>query len=199
MLQNRKGDYMSKKNYLKSVPNKSPAEHEGSSEVGIKVRANENGELEIKIGQEGEISPVFGINDDTLISAYASQVMNTSILGLTEMSDQRREFVAQSTLSMLEDIEPKGGLETMLAVQMVAVHNMSMEVSRRVLLEEQSPDGIDRNINRSVKLMRTFVAQMEALKKYRIGGKQTIQVQHVNVNEGGQAVVGNIQGGGENG
>jgi len=36
---------------------------------------------------------------------------------------------------------------------------------------------------------------MEALNKYRTGGKQTIQVQHVNVNEGGQAIVGNVNKG----
>ena len=42
--------------------------------------------------------------------------------------------------------------------------------------------------------MRTFTAQVETLKKYRTGGNQTIQVQHVNVNEGGQAIVGDVKG-----
>ena len=47
------------------------------------------------------------------------------------------------------------------------------------------------------KLARTFAAQVEALKKYRSAGEQTIKVQHVTVNEGGQAIVGNVsQGGG---
>ncbi len=48
------------------------------------------------------------------------------------------------------------------------------------------------------KLARTFVAQMEALKKYRSTGEQTIKVQHVTVNEGGQAIVGTVhtRGGG---
>jgi hypothetical protein len=47
------------------------------------------------------------------------------------------------------------------------------------------------------KLARTFASQVEALKKYRSAGEQTIKVQHVTVNEGGQAIVGNVsQGGG---
>jgi hypothetical protein len=48
------------------------------------------------------------------------------------------------------------------------------------------------------KLMRTFTAQMEALRKYRTGGEQKVTVQHVHVNDGGQAVVGNVshKGGG---
>jgi hypothetical protein len=48
-------------------------------------------------------------------------------------------------------------------------------------------------------MLRTFVAQMEALKKYRTGGQQKMIVEHVNVNEGGQAIVGTVnQGGGKN-
>ena len=46
------------------------------------------------------------------------------------------------------------------------------------------------------KLGRTFAAQVEALKKYRSSGEQNIKVQHVTVNEGGQAIVGNVQAGG---
>jgi hypothetical protein len=39
------------------------------------------------------------------------------------------------------------------------------------------------------KCARTFLAQVEALKKYRSTGEQSIKVQHVNVHDGGQAVV----------
>jgi hypothetical protein len=33
---------------------------------------------------------------------------------------------------------------------------------------------------------------MDALKRYRSGGEQTVTVQHVNVSEGGQAILGNV-------
>ena len=44
----------------------------------------------------------------------------------------------------------------------------------------------------------TFAAQVEALKRYRSRGDQTVRVEHVTVNEGGQAIVGNVahRGGG---
>jgi hypothetical protein len=42
----------------------------------------------------------------------------------------------------------------------------------------------------------TFALQMETLKKYRSSGEQRITVQHVTVNDGGQAVVGNVNTGG---
>ena len=50
-------------------------------------------------------------------------------------------------------------------------------------------DSAERTFN---KLARTFMGQMEALKRYRSGGEQTVTVQHVNVSEGGQAIVGNV-------
>ena len=39
--------------------------------------------------------------------------------------------------------------------------------------------------------------QMEALKKYRTGGEQKVTVEHVSVNAGGQAIIGNVETGGE--
>jgi hypothetical protein len=50
-------------------------------------------------------------------------------------------------------------------------------------------DSAERAFN---KLTRTFVAQVEALKRYRSGGEQKMTVQHVHVAEGGQAIVGNV-------
>ena len=66
------------------------------------------------------------------------------------------------------------------------------------MLSEQTFDEVDVNINRVTKLMRTYAAQVEALNKYRNKGKLQLTVKHqnVNVNDGGQAVIGDIGGGG---
>ena len=89
----------------------------------------------------------------------------------------------------------------MLAAQMAAVHIATMTFARRLNHVENIPqqDSAARAFNT---LARTFTAQMEALKRYRTGGEQKVTVQHVTVNEGGQAVVGNVSaapggGGGE--
>ena len=37
---------------------------------------------------------------------------------------------------------------------------------------------------------------METLKRYRTGGTQKVTVEHVTVNAGGQAIVGNVAAGG---
>jgi len=102
-----------------------------------------------------------------------------------------------SIMPLLFDISPQDSIEGMLAAQMIATHNMAMEMVGRAMHAEQSVEGVEININRSTKLMRTFTSQIETLQKYRNKGQQTIQVQHVTVNDGGQAVVGNIAGGEE--
>ena len=43
---------------------------------------------------------------------------------------------------------------------------------------------------------RTYLAQMDALKKYRAKAQQTVRVERVTVNEGGQAIVGDVTHGG---
>jgi hypothetical protein len=94
-------------------------------------------------------------------------------------------------LSVIKGIEPRDEIETMLAAQMAAVHMASMTFARRLASVENIPqqDSAERAFN---KLTRTFAAQVEALKRYRSGGEQTVTVQHVHVAEGGQAIVGNV-------
>jgi len=70
-----------------------------------------------------------------------------------------------------------------------------MTFARRLAHVENIPqqDSAERAFN---KLARTFAAQVEALKRYRSGGEQTVRVEHVTANEGGQAIVGNVSQGG---
>jgi hypothetical protein len=79
---------------------------------------------------------------------------------------------------------------------MTACHNMTMEFSRRATAANQSSEVTDLNINRATKLMRTFTAQVEALQKIRNKGQQKITVQHVQVGQGGQAIIGDVSHGG---
>ena len=100
-------------------------------------------------------------------------------------------------LSVVKGAKPKDQIEAMLAAQMAAVHMATMEFARRLANVENiaQQDSAERAFN---KLARTFAAQVEALKRYRSRGDQTVRVEHVTVNEGGQAIVGNVahRGGG---
>jgi hypothetical protein len=98
-------------------------------------------------------------------------------------------------LSVVQGINPKDETEALLAAQMAAIHDATIVAARRLKHVETVPQQ-DSASNMLNKLARTFAAQVEALKKYRSTGEQTIKVQHVTVNEGGQAIVGDINRGG---
>ena len=83
-----------------------------------------------------------------------------------------------------------------VAIQMVGIHAMSMEMMRRSMISDQSFDGVNSGVNRISKLTKTFISQLEALNKHRGKGQQKMTVAHVHVNEGGQAVIGNVARGG---
>lgn len=139
-----------------------------------------------------QLSRVLGVDDPSLLEHLISQLA-VAYDGYKQYSI---EFVVDAALAAVQEIEPHDGVEAMLAVQMVAVHNAAMGFLRKATLPEQTFEGVDANVNRAAKLLRTYVAQVEALSRLRTKGQQTIKVEHVTVESGGQAVVGNVQLGG---
>jgi hypothetical protein len=81
----------------------------------------------------------------------------------------------------------------MLAVQMVGVHNLAVGCLERALLKDQTPEGKDANVHQAVRLIRTFTSQMEALNRNRGKTSHQLVVENVNVNDGGQAIVGTVE------
>lgn len=94
-------------------------------------------------------------------------------------------------LAVIKGVGSNDQLVTMLAAQMTAVHLATMRYAQLLAHAESLPqqDSSERAFN---KLARTFIGQLEALKRYRTGGEQKVTVTHVSVNEGGQAIVGNV-------
>jgi hypothetical protein len=44
----------------------------------------------------------------------------------------------------------------------------------------------------AAQLLKAYTVQLAALRKLRHGGSQHVRVEHVHINEGGQAVIGNV-------
>ncbi len=127
-----------------------------------------------------------GTTDTEFLYGLLSQISNAASHG-KKLDESSINFM----LSVVKGIEPQDEIEAMLATQMAAVHMATMTFARRLAHVDNIPqqDSAEKAFN---KLARTFTAQIEALKRYRTGGEQKVTVQHVTVNEGGQAVVGNV-------
>jgi hypothetical protein len=99
----------------------------------------------------------------------------------------------QTAIHTLEQIKPEGALQSMLAVQMIGVHNSAVRFLRRASEEGQTFEGADANVHRAVRLFRLFNEQLQALASLRgKTGQQKVTVEHVYVYEGGQAIVGAV-------
>jgi hypothetical protein len=127
-----------------------------------------------------------GSTDHDFAEGLISQLINAGMQG-RECDSKGPNFM----LSIIQGIAPKDEIEAMLAAQMAAVHIATMTFARRLAHVTNLPqqDSAERAFN---KLARTFAVQIEALKRYRTGGEQKVTVQHVTVNDGGQAIVGAV-------
>jgi len=109
------------------------------------------------------------------------------------------ELLVKAT-AMLAEIEPRTATEAMLAAQMVGAQRVAMQFLERSTQPGQTTETIDANVGRSVRLMRVFLDQTEAMSKLKgKSGQQRVVVEHVTVAAGGQAIVGNVVPGGSRG
>lgn len=124
-----------------------------------------------------------------------SEGLRQQIAGMSASSDgEVSPGKLDHSLSIVRAIEPRDPVEALLAAQMASIHNATMSLSQVLATAETLPQHEVAG-NLLNKLARTFTQQVEALKKHRSTGEQTIRVQHVTVNDGGQAIVGNVRKG----
>lgn len=99
-----------------------------------------------------------------------------------------------ASADLMSSIQPQGPLEGMLAAQMVACHNMAMTFAEKAMAEGMPDKATESHLNRSTKMMRLFSQHAETLHKLRNKGQQTIQVQHVQIGQVQQGIIGNNVG-----
>lgn len=165
--------------------------------LGVKVSGSARTGHTIELTQEGALCRIFGTSDQMQANALLSHCLKQ--LNADEASDEHpgndeRAFM----LSIVNDMAPRDAVERMLAVQMAATHVATIRSARWLANTENIPQ-VQAHYTGFNKLARTFAAQVEALRKHRTGGEQRVTVQHVNVSDGGQAIVGNVRTGGRGG
>jgi hypothetical protein len=103
------------------------------------------------------------------------------------------ELAINAALAMVEAAAPTDEIEGALAIQMACTHAAAMSVLGKM----DSGFGTERRIaafgSTAARLMRTFTMQVEVLRRLRHGGHQYVRVDHVHVNDGGQALIGNVK------
>jgi hypothetical protein len=129
----------------------------------------------------------FGTQDKELQDRFLCQVTN-----IVPDFSIRKDETCHHVAAALRGIGPRDSLEGMLGVQMVALHTLALELMRRAAFSGQTDLGVEVNVNRATKLLRTFANLTEVLSRYRGKVEQKMTVEHVHVYQGGQAIVGQV-------
>jgi hypothetical protein len=136
-------------------------------------------------GDQSSFVQTFGTSDADLGSSLFLQASATLPPGLRGDGNY--------VLSVLRGIGPKDELEGLLAGQMVGVNAAAMHFLALATASGQPAELVHANVNLASKLFRTFTAQMDALNRHRGTMSHPLVVGNVNVNDGGQAIVGSVQ------
>jgi len=144
-------------------------------------------------GQESlwweRLKKALGTTSSDFVNATLVQIQNASRLPSGELS----EISVNAVLALIEGAKPKNEIEAALAIQMGCTHAVTMTVLSRL------GGGIGGSRNSAMmaaaaaRLMKAFATQVEVLRRLRNGGSQFVRVEHVHVNDGGQAIIGNLK------
>lgn len=138
---------------------------------------------------EDEIKKLTGAKDYEL-------GLNILFKGVFAMPGTDRTENTNVALQTLSDSMPKDVTEARLCMLEAALYAQGMQCFNRAERENMIPQR-EYYIKNAIKLLRLHNETIETLNKYRRGGEQRVVVQHVQVNDGGKAVVGGVfEGGG---
>ena len=147
-----------------------------------------------RFGWNAQMQDTFGTRSGEFSDACINWLANAA----AERGKPLSQTTVNAALAVVAAAEPANEMEALLAVQMFATHDLSMELMRRAK-QADSLRVMAEYGTLATKLSRTMTTQIEALGKLRRGGEQTVRVEHVHVYEGGQAVVGVVNTGGAGG
>jgi hypothetical protein len=148
-----------------------------------KVTKGDDQKLNVAVAEDETIPELLGMK-----TPDAANVVFCSVLEALGAGVEDEGGMASA---MFAELEPVDAVEAMLVAQMTATHLAMTKAAGRMT---HQTDIRLRECNEKAmgRLGRLFTTQMDALKKYRRKAQQVVRVERVTVNEGGQAIVGDV-------
>lgn len=135
----------------------------------------------------GEVLPQHDLELVDTLAAPGATALDASANRLELVTNMGTD-VAAMALDAADTIQASNSLEKMLAHQLAVCHDGAMRFAGKAHLE-QDPVQMVRLMNLATRSMETFQKGLLTLKRLRGSGEQRIVIQHVDVREGGQAVI----------
>ena len=134
------------------------------------------------------LKKALGTPSSDFVNATLAQIQNASRLPSGGIS----ETGVNAVLAFIEAAAPRDEVEAALAIEMACTHAVTMAVLSRLGGAFGGNQNTAMTVAAAARLLKAFATQVEALRRLRNGGSQFVRVEHVHVNEGGQAIVGNV-------
>ncbi|HHS3029902.1 TPA: hypothetical protein ACT9LS_002524 [Legionella pneumophila] len=132
-------------------------------------------------------------------SGFKRQLIHDNALANNSYTDESFDLDREkkSSKEAMTELNASNGLQSMLTAQMLSIHKMQQK--SMCYAQNINNQRLEKYyVNSAIKLANCFVQQANLLAKLQGMGGQKIIVERVDVHEGGQAIVGNVQRGGGN-
>ena len=143
-------------------------------------------------GQKAEwwqrLKSALGTSSSAFVNVSLVQLVSAARLpggGISEMA-------VNAALAFIESAKPRDEVESALLMQMACTHIAAMAMLGRLAEGSAWVRNVPPMASAASRLLRAYAMQVEALRRLRNGGSQFVRVEHVHVNERGQAIVGNV-------
>lgn len=135
------------------------------------------------------LKKALGTSSSAFVDASLYQLQGAARLPGSGIS----ELAVNAALALIEAAAPKDEIEGALAIQMACTHTAAMAV----LAKLGGGHGSERRVaalgSAAARLLRAYATQVEVLRRLRHGGHQYVRVEHVHINDGAQAIIGNVK------
>ena len=177
------------KREVDSEPDKAEAEHSGTLAV---TGETDTAPATVSEGQ-GALPTVSAVGpgawNDALLGSIVQVAAGTDLHG-DDVADALPRV--RAAVEAMTGIEPGDVIGDMIASQLLSAHMLALDCYRRAAGGGELVAWREA-VNQANRLSRTSAALVEALNRHRgKSGQQTVRVEHVTVNDGGQAIVGAV-------
>ncbi len=160
-----------------------PPSNELPSRSAPEIERVDEAEINIRLSDKDQIRRLYGTKTDEAANLLLKSALNAFGRNAADYMDLMP--------AMAVEMEPRDAVEAMLVTHMAATHLAITTMSQKIHHADfpEAREAYERSMSR---LSRTFLSQMDQLKKYRAKAQQVVRVERVEVKDGGQAIVGDV-------
>ena len=141
----------------------------------------------LAVGTKRSAQEALGISSELLAGRLAEQAATTQRLPTADVKSYLE--LGASAVAALGELAPANAIEAMLATQMVASHNASLDLLRLAVSGGQDGRVIEERTRQYARVSDVFLRQLDRFQRQRGRQRQTIRIEHVRVVEDGKVTV----------